>query len=138
MAIKPIKKEKINEKEACSILMKKPQELKIFNIGNVKPSKRKQNQYYCFIDYKLGDDKTFGISYSFYLKDGEYECSSSSKLYNLMKGFLDLNPLSTVGLTFNADDIRETLLNKVFLASVKIESVGGKNYPYITCEKVIE
>ena len=139
MVIKPIKKEKITEKDACSILMKEPQQLQIFNIGDVKPSKRKQNQYYCFVDYKLGDDKTFGISYSFYLNDsGEYECSSSSKLYNLMRGFLNLNPFSTVGLSFDAEDIRETLLNKVFLASVKIESVGGKNYPYITCDKVIK
>ncbi len=138
MVIKAIKEEKISEKEACNVLMKKPQQLWIYNIGDVKPSKRREDQYYCFIDYKLDDDRIFGISYSFYLNNnGEFQCNTSSKLYNLMKGFLNLNPFSTVALTFDENDINETLLDKVFIASVKIESVGSKNYLYITCDKVI-
>ena len=75
---------------------------------------------------------------SFYLEDGKFKCGTSSKLYNLMKGFLDLNPLTCVGLTFDKSDIDETLLNKKFIASAFVQSVGGKNYPYIVCEKVIE
>lgn len=129
---------KITEKDACSILMKEKQKLLIYNIGEIKKSTRKENQYYCFIDFEMMDGTKFGASYSFYLQDGLFKCGTSSKLYNLLKGFLDLNPLNDVGLTFNESDIDATLKNKVFLASAMVQSVGGKNYPFIVCEKVIE
>ena len=136
MAISVLKK--INEKDACSILMKEKQEVSIVNVDEIKPSTRKENQYYCYIDFEMKDGTQFGASYSFYLQDGVFKCGTSSKLYYLLKGFLDLNPLTDVGLTFDKADIDATLLNKKFIASVSVQSVGGKNYPYLVCEKVIE
>ena len=44
MAISVLKK--INEKDACSILMKEKQEVSIVNVDEIKPSTRKENQYY--------------------------------------------------------------------------------------------
>ncbi len=138
MAIEIIKKNKINEKEACKMLMENPQTLYIYNVGDVRPSTRKENQYYCYVDFRMEDGTFFGISYSFNSKNGKFECGTSSKLYALMSGFLQLNPFTSNGLSFDAHDISETLLNHEFLASVKFESIGGRNYPYITCERVIE
>ena len=136
MAIGILKK--INEKDACSILLKNKQELTIIGIDEIKESTRKENQYYCYVDFEMEDGTQFGASYSFYLQDGVFKCGTSSKLYYLLKGFLDLNPLTDVGLTFDKADIDATLLNKKFLASAIVQSVGGNNYPYIVCEKVIE
>lgn len=136
MAIEVLKK--INEKDACSILIKEKQELLVINIGEIKESTRKDNQYYCYVDFEMKDGTQFGVSYSFYLQDGVFKCGTSSKLYHLLKGFLDLNPLTDVGLSFNESDIVETLENKKFIASAIVQSVGGKNYPYLICEKVIE
>ena len=136
MAINVLKK--INEKDACAILFEKEQELIVVNVDEVKQSKRKENQYYMFIDFKMEDGTQFGVSYSFYFEDGFFKCGTSSKLYYLLKGFLGLNPLTDVGLSFNESDIAETILNKRFVASAIVQSVGGKNYPYIVCKKVIE
>lgn len=136
MAINVLKK--ITEKDACSILIKNKQELHVVNIDEIKVSTRKENQYYCYVDYEMKDGTQFGVSYSFYLEDGMFKCGTSSKLFYLMKGFLNLNELDCVGLTFDKSDIVETLENKKFLASAIVQSVGGKNYPYIVCEKVIE
>ena len=142
MAINVLKK--ITEKDACSILMKKQQELTVVNIDEIKESTRKENQYYCYVDFEMEDGTQFGASYSFYLEDEFatpssvlFSCGTSSKLYYLLKGFLDLNPLTDVGLTFQKTDIDDILLNKKFIASAIVQSVGGKNYPYIVCEKVI-
>lgn len=136
MVIKILKK--INEKEACSLLMKEEQVLSIINIDEIKESTRKENQYYFYVDYEMEDGVQFGVSYTFSSENGLFKCRTSSKLYFLLKGFLDLNPLTDVELTFNESDITETLLNKKFIASSIIQSVGGKNYPYIICKKVIE
>ena len=136
MAINVLKK--INEKDACSILMKQKQELVVVNIDEIKMSTRKENQYYCYVDFEMEDGTQFGASYSFYLQDGLFKCGTSSKLYYLLKGFLNLNPLTDVGLTFDKSDIDATLKDKKFIASCIVQSVGGKNYPYIVCEKVIE
>lgn len=129
---------KIKEDDACAILMKEKQELHIINIDEIKQSSRKENQFFFYVDFEMKDGTQFGASYSFYLEDGKFKCGTSSKLYNLMKGFLDLNPLTCVGLTFDKSDIDETLSDKKFIASAFVQSVGGKNYPYIVCEKVIE
>ena len=118
--------------------MKKQQQLLVVNVDEIKPSTRKENQYYVYVDFEMEDLTQFGASYSFYLEDGKFKCGTSSKLYYLLKGFLDLNPLTDVGLTFTKDDIAEMLENKLFLASAIVQNVGGKNYPYIVCEKVIE
>ena len=136
MAINILKK--ITEQDACSLLMKQEQELHVVNVDDIKESTRKENQYYCYIDFEMKDGTQFGASYSFYLEDGVFKCGTSSKLFYLMKGFLNLNPLTDVGLTFDKNDIAETILNKRFLASAIVQSVGGKNYPYIVCNKVIE
>lgn len=136
MAINILKK--ITEQDACSLLMKQEQELHVGNVDDIKESTRKENQYYCYIDFEMKDGTQFGASYSFYLEDGVFKCGTSSKLFYLMKGFLNLNPLTDVGLTFDKNDIAETILNKRFLASAIVQSVGGKNYPYIVCNKVIE
>lgn len=136
MAIEVLKK--ITEKDACGILMKDKQQLSVVDIGEIKESTMKENQYYCYVDFEMNDGTQFGVSYSFYLQDGLFKCGTSSKLYYLLKGFLDLNPLTDVGLTFDESDIAEILENKKFIASVIVQSVGGKNYPYLVCEKVIE
>ena len=136
MAISVLKK--ISEKDACSILLKQEQELSVVNIDEIKESTRQENQYYCYVDFKMQDGTEFGVSYSFYLEDGLFKCGTSSKLFYLMKGFLNLNQLDCVGLKFNESDIAETLENKKFVASAIVQSVGGKNYPYIVCKKVIE
>ena len=143
MAISVLKK--ISEKDACSILLKQEQELSVVNIDEIKESTRQENQYYCYVDFKMQDGTQFGASYSFYLEDEFatpnsvlFSCGTSSKLYYLLKGFLDLNPLTDVGLTFQKTDIDEILLNKKFVASAIVQSVGGKTYPYIVCKKVIE
>lgn len=135
MAIEVLKK--ITEKDACGILMKNKQELVVVNVDDIKESTRKENQYYCYVDFEMENGTQFGASYSFYLEDGLFKCGTSSKLFYLMKGFLNLNELECVGLTFKKSDISETLLNKKFLASAIVQSVGGKNYPYIVCEKVV-
>ena len=135
MAISVLKK--ITEKDACAILLDNKQELHVVNIDKIKQSTRKENQYYCYIDFEMENGTQFGASYSFYLEDGVFKCGTSSKLYYLLKGFLDLNPLTDVGLTFDKADIDATLNNKKFIASAFVQSVGGKNYPYIVCEKVI-
>lgn len=129
---------KITERDACSKLFNQEQELTVVNVDDVKVSKRKENHYYCFVDFRMKDGTEFGVSYSFYKEDGVFKCGTSSKLYHLMKGFLDLNPLTCKGLTFDKSDIDDALLNKKFLASAIVQSVGGKNYPYIICKKVIE
>ena len=136
MAIRISKK--ITEYDACSMLMKQRQELFVFNVGDIKPSKDTENQYYFYVDYEMKDGTKFGVSYSFYLEDGMFKCGTSSKLFNLMKGLLNSNPLTDNTLDFKDGDIAETLLNKKFLASAIVQSVGGNNYPYIVLEKVIE
>lgn len=139
MAIKISKK--ITEYDACSILLKEKQELLVVNVGKIKKStkeKAKDNQYYFYVDYEMEDGTQFGVSYSFYLEDGLFKCGTLSKLFNLMKGLLDSNPLTDKTLDFKDGDIAETLLNKKFVASAIVQSVGGKNYPYIVLEKVIE
>ena len=135
MAISVLKK--ITEKDACAILLNNKQELHVVNIDEIKPSTRKENQYYCYVDFEMENGTQFGASYSFYLEDGLFKCGTSSKLFYLMKGFLNLNELDCVGLTFDKADIDATLKDKKFIASAIVQSVGGKNYPYIVCEKVI-
>ena len=136
MAISVLKK--ITEKDACSILMKQKQQLSVVNIGEIKPSTRKENQYYFYVDFEMEDGTQFGASYSFYGENGLFKCGTSSKLFYLMKGFLNLNELDCVGLTFDKSDIDNTLKDKKFVASAIVQSVGGKNYPYIVCKKVIQ
>ena len=134
--IKQIKK--ISEKDACSRILHNPQELCIVNIDDIKESTRKTNQYYFYVDFVMEDGTQFGVSYSFYKEDGEFKCGTQSKLYYLLKGFLDLNELECVGLTFDKSDIDETLLNKKFNASAFVQNVGGEKYIYLMCEKVVE
>lgn len=129
---------KVTEKDACAILLKENQELHVVNIDEIKQSTKKDNQFYCFIDFEMVDGTQFGASYSFYYEDGLFKCGTSSKLYYLLKGFLDLNPLTDIGLTFHKADIDATLKDKKFIASAVVQSVGGNNYPYIVCEKVID
>lgn len=136
MAINVLKK--ITEKDACGILLNNKQKLCVVNIDEIKESTRKENQYYCYVDFEMKDGTQFGASYSFYQEDGMFKCGTSSKLFYLMKGFLNLNELDCVGLTFDKSDIYATLKDKKFIASAIVQSVGGKNYPYIVCEKVIE
>ena len=64
MVIKILKK--INEKEACSLLMKEEQVLSIINIDEIKESTRKENQYYFYVDYEMEDGVQFGVSYFFF------------------------------------------------------------------------
>ena len=133
------KSKKIKEHEACEILYNNPQELHIYNVGKIMPSQRRAGQYYCFVDFRMEDGTTFGISYSFNRNNDKYFCGASSKLYNLMGGFMGLNPLNDTAFKFeDVDDIEQVLLHKLFFASIKIVNIGGKAYPYIVCERVIE
>lgn len=139
MAIKISKK--ISEHDACNILLKEKQELLVFNVSEIKKStkeKARENQYYCHIDYKMKDGTKFGVSYTFYLIGDMFKCGTSSKLFNLMKGLLDSNPLTDDDMEFEKNDIAETLLNKKFVASAIVQNIGGKNHPYIVLEKVVE
>lgn len=136
MAIEVLKK--INEKDACSRILHNPQRLCIVNIDDIKESTKKKNQYYCYIDFEMEDGTQFGASYSFYKENGLFKCGTSSKLFYLMKGFLDLNELECVGLTFDKSDIDETLLNKKFNASAFVQNVGNEKYIYLMCEMVVE
>ena len=131
------KNKKIKEHEACEILYENPQHVKIFNVGKIMPSQRKAGQFYCYVDYELEDGRTFGISYSFNRNGRGYFCGVSSKLYNLLSGFLDLNPLSATGLFFEDGDIEEALLNKEFIPSIKFANIGGNVYPFIISDGVI-
>ena len=133
------KSKKIKEHEACEILYNNPQELHIYNVGKIMPSQRRVGQFFCFVDFKMEDGTTFGISYSFNRNNNKYFCGASSKLYNLMSGFMGLNPLTDTAFKFeDVDDIEQVLLHKLFFASIKIVNIGGKAYPYIVCERVIE
>ena len=133
------KNKKIKEQEACEILYENPQCLRIFNVSRIRPSKRRAGQFYCFIDFRMEDGTTFGISYSFNRNNDKYFCGASSKLYNLMSGFMGLNPLNDTAFRFeDVDDIEQVLLHKNFFASIKIVNIGGKAYPFIICERVIE
>ncbi len=132
------KNKKIKEHEACRILYENPQYVRIFNVSKIRPSQKRAEQFYCYVDYELEDGRTFGISYSFNRNGGGYFCGVSSKLYNLLSGFLDLNPLTANGLAFEDGDIEEALLNKEFFPSIKIANIGGNAYPYIVCERVID
>lgn len=129
---------KIKEQEACEILYDNPQILRIFNISPIRPSKRRNGQFYCFVDFKMGDGTIFGISYSFNFKNGKYVCGASSKLYALMMGFMDINLLTTKALSFDdIGDIKDILDGKEFIPSIKLENIGGNIRPYIICEEVI-
>ena len=132
---------KITEHDACSILLKEKQELLVVNVSEIKKSTKenaKDNQYYFHIDYEMKDGTQFGVSYTFYLEDGLFKCGTSSKLFCLMKGLLDSNPLTDNTLDFDDGDIAETMLNKKFMASAIVQTIGGNNYPYIILEKVVE
>lgn len=132
---------KITEKDACSILLKEKQELTVVNISEIKKSTKGNddgNKYYFHIDYEMNDGTKFGVSYTFYLIDDVFKCGTLSKLFNLMKGLLDSNPLTDDDMEFDETDIAELILNKKFLASAIVQTIGGKNYPYIVLEKVIE
>ena len=133
------KSKKIKEHEACEILYNNPQELHIYNVGKIMPSQRRAGQYYCFVDFRMQDGTTFGISYSFNRNNDKYFCGASSKLYNLMGGFMDLNPLNDTAFTFeDVDDLKDVLIDTEFMPSIKIVNVGGKAYPYIVCVRVID
>lgn len=135
MAIKIL--EKISENDACLELKYKPQILKIKFISKIKPSSLGDDRYYFFINYEMEDGRKFGVSYVFDKEDDYYTCKSRSKLFNLVKGFLDIDETTSNGIGFTRDDLMKLLLNKKFLATAEFREIYGNTFPYICVVNVL-
>ena len=130
---------KIHEKDAVEKIFNQPCTLQVVGVDEIKASERWENQFYMYIKYAFEDGTRFDASYSFYMNnDGTYKCTSSSKLYALLKTFLHLNPLRNKKVDFEYDDICELLENKKFIATAVVQSIGRNNQLYIVAKDVIE
>ena len=80
----------------------------------------------------------FGISYTFdMVSDDEFECTTYSKLFVLIKSFLDIDEDKCSGINFGKKDIHNILLKKEFIATAEFRDVYGKSIPYIIVKKVL-
>ena len=129
MAIKVLKK--ISEKDACLELEEKSEILTIKAIGKIGQSKFGEDKYYFYITYEFEDGRTLKISYLFDKKEDYYSCTSRSKLFEILKGFLEINKYECNGVDFERDDLIELLLNKRFLATAEFREIYGNSFPYI-------
>ena len=136
MAIKVLKK--IDQNEACKKLEESPQKLIIQSITPIKQTTYNPLKYYFYINFLMEDGSKFGISYTFDLvDDDEYECTTYSKLFVLVKDFLEIDEKNCSGLHFAKYDLHNLLLKKEFLASAEFRETYGKTVPYITVKKVL-
>lgn len=136
MAIKVLKR--VDQKEACSKLEKNPQNLKIISITPIKQTTYNPEKFYFYINFLMEDGSKFGMSYTFDLvDDNEYECSTYSKLFVLVKKFLDIDEDSCGGLHFAKNDLHTLLLKKEFLATAEFRETYGKSVPYIIVKKIL-
>lgn len=135
MAIKVFKK--INEKDACSELIKKPQILNIQSISNIKPSKFDDMKYYFFINFIFEDGRKFSVSYIFDKENEHYTCKTRSKLFLLLKGFLEVDD-ECGGIGFTREDLIKLLVNKKFLATAEFREINNKSFPFIKVVNVID
>ena len=132
-------KRQINEKDAVERIYKNPTTLNVVGMDDIKPSDTYENQYYFHVKYQFEDGTRFDASYSFYkTNDGKYTCTSSSKLYALLKTFLHLNPLYDKSVDFEYNDVYELLENKKFVATAIVQTIGSNNHLYIVAKDVIE
>ena len=116
MAISVLKK--ITEKDACSILMKNKQEVCIVNVDEIKESTRKENQYYCYVDFEMKDGTQFGASYSFYLED-----EGSATIYKCAKLFYS-NDYEIVIITsqlWTGDNINSYIYTQMLFPKIDIK-----------------
>ncbi|MBQ9025629.1 MAG: hypothetical protein IJ104_04525 [Methanobrevibacter sp.] len=136
MAIKVLKK--IDPKEACLNLEKNPQKLKIISITPIKQTTYNPEKFYFYINFLMEDGSKFGISYTFDLVDNdEYECTTYSKLFVLVKKFLKINEENCSGLHFAKNDLHTLLVKKEFLATAEFREAYGKTVPYIIVKKIL-
>lgn len=85
----------------------------------------------------MKDGLKFGISYTFDLIEAdEFECKSYSKLFVLVKDFLEIDEKTCEGIRFSKNDLHNVLLKKEFLATVEFRETYGKTVPYIIVKKV--
>ena len=136
MAIKVLKK--IDMIEACKKLEKNPQNLIIDTITPIKQTTYNPEKFYFYINFLMEDGSKFGMSFTFNLIDGdEFECTTFSKLFVLVKDFLDIDEKTCGGLRFSKNDLRKVLLKKEFLATAEFREAYGKNVPYIIVKKIL-
>ena len=131
---------KIKEKDAVEKLYNNPTTLQVVGVDEIKKSEKWENQFYFYVKYAFEDGTRFDASYSFYKNHcgGGYKCTSSSKLYALLKTFLHLNPLTDKKVDFEYNDVCELLENKKFVATAVVQTIGGNNQLYIVAKDVIE
>jgi len=136
MAIKVIKK--IDQIETCKKLEENPQNLIIDSITSIKQTTYNPEKFYFYINFLMEDEYKFGMSYTFDLIDGdEFECTTYSKLFVLVKDFLDLDEETCRGIRFSKNDLRKVLLKKEFLATAEFREAYGKTVPYIKVKKIL-
>lgn len=136
MAIKVLNK--INQNEACLKLINNPQKLKIESITSIKQTTYNPEKFYFYINFLMEDGFKFGVSYTFDLIDGdEFQCTTYSKLFVLVKNFLDIDEENCGGIHFSKNDMRKLLLKKEFLATAEFRDAYGKTVPYIIVKKVL-
>ncbi len=123
MAIKVLKK--IDAIEACKILEKESQMLKILSVTPIKQTSYNPEKFYFYVNFLMEDGSKFGISYTFDMVDGdEFECKTYSKLFVLVKDFLKIDEKTCSGIHFSKNDLHSVLLKKEFLATAE-ETCGG-------------
>ena len=136
MAIKVLKK--IDQIEACKKLEENPQNLIIDSITSIKQTTYNPEKFYFYINFLMEDGSKFGMSYTFDLIDGdEFECTTYSKLFVLVKDFLDIDEEACSGIRFSKNDLRKVLLKKEFLATAEFREAYGKTVPYIKVKKIL-
>ena len=136
MVIKVIKK--IGQIEACKKLEENPQNLIIDSITSIKQTTYNPEKFYFYINFLMEDESKFGMSYTFDLIDGdEFECTTYSKLFVLVKDFLDIDEETCRGIRFSKNDLRKVLLKKEFLATAEFREAYGKTVPYIKVKKIL-
>ena len=136
MAIKIVKR--INQNEACKILEKENQNLKIESITPIKQTTYNPEKFYFYINFLMEDGSKFGVSYTFDMIDNdEFECTTYSKLFVLVKKFINMDENSCSSLRFSEKDLRNLLIKKEFLATAEFREVYGKSIPYIEAIKIV-
>ena len=136
MTIKVLKT--INQIEACEILEKNPQKLKVHSVTPIKQTNYNPEKFYFYVNFLMEDGSKFGINYSFDMVNSEeFECTTYSKLFVLVKEFLNVDENSCGGIRFSKSDLHDVLRNKEFLATAEFREVYGKEIPYIKVVKIL-
>lgn len=135
MSIKVLKK--INPIKACMELEDNPQKLVIESITPIKQTNYNPEKFYFYINFLMENGSKFGVSYTFdMIDDDEFECTTYSKLFVLVKEFLNIDENACAGLRFSKNDLYDVLLKKEFLATSEFREAYGKSVPYIKVLKI--